>query len=66
MVDLLPLVEVEGQDPLTLATKVRVRVRDQAHVERDTLKIVEKVRKGGDGTLRELTREFDHSDDWRD
>ncbi len=61
MVDLLPLVEVEGQDPLTLAAKVRVRVRDQAHVERDTLKIVEKVRKGGDGTLRELTREFDHA-----
>src|SRR5208283_4246030 len=61
MSDLLPLVEMEGQDTPTLAAKLRVRVRDQTHVEQEALKIVERVRRGGDGTLRELTREFDHA-----
>jgi histidinol dehydrogenase len=61
MGEILPLVEVEGGDLEAFAAKVRGRVRDQALVEENALRIVERVRKSGDQALRELTRELDHA-----
>jgi histidinol dehydrogenase len=62
MGEILSLVKVEGKDLPIFVAKLRGRVRDQSLVEHNALKIMEKVRKGGDGALRELTGEFDHAE----
>ena len=61
MSEILPPVDADGEDPQAFVAKVRSRVRDQTAVEADVARIVERVRKGGDKALKELTSEFDRA-----
>lgn len=62
MRDILPIAKVSREGPEAFAARVRGRVRDQSEVEKDVGKIIGQVRRGGDASLRRLTKQLDRVD----